>query len=82
MNRGFTSQNIAIYAYDDIATIQENPFRGQIFHSLDDKTNVYPGSAAINVKGNDFTSQVFNNAITSSPMICEDYVLNMNGKSI
>lgn len=82
MNRGFTSQNIAIYAYDDIATIQENPFQGQIFNSLDHKTNVYPGSAAINVKGNDVTSQTFYDAITSSPTTSEDYVLNMNGKSI
>lgn len=74
INRGFTTKDIALYAYDDIATLSENPFQGQIFHSIDHKTNVYPGSAAINVKGNYVTADAFNNAIKYLPTTSEDYV--------
>lgn len=74
LNRGFTKENIALYAYDDIATDPENPFQGQVFHSLDHKTNVYPGSSAINVKGNYVTADAFNNAIKYLPTTSEDYV--------
>ena len=36
--RGFTPENIGLYAYDDIATDPRNPFIGQVFHSIDHKT--------------------------------------------
>lgn len=74
LSRGFTQENIALYAYDDIATDPENPYQGQIFHSLDHKTNVYPGSSAINVKGNYVTADAFNNAIKYLPTTSDDYV--------
>lgn len=72
--RGFTSSNIALYAYDDIATDPDNVFPGQVFHTLDHKTNVYPGSAAINVKGDGVTAQAFYDSITSVPTSKEDYL--------
>ena len=72
--RGFTASNIGLYAYDDIATDQENPFSGQVFHTLDHKTNVYPGSSAINVKGDDVTAEAFCNAIKNLPTSSDDYV--------
>lgn len=72
--RGFTKDNIALYAYDDIATDPENPFQEQIFHSIDHKINVYPGSSAINVKGDDVTAQAFYDAISYLPTTNEDYV--------
>ena len=31
LNRGFTANNIALYAYDDIATDPGNPFTGKVF---------------------------------------------------
>lgn len=74
LNRGFTASNIALYAYDDIATDSENPYSGQVFHELDHKTNVYPGSAAINVKGDDVTAQAFYDAISKLPTTSNDYV--------
>ena len=74
LNRGFTKENIALYAYDDIATIKYNPFQGQVFHTIDHKINVYPGTDAINVKGADVDDQSFYNAIINLPTTSEDYV--------
>lgn len=59
--RGFTTDNIQLYAFDDIATEPENPFTGQVFHSIDHKINVYQGSDAINVKVIDANPQASNN---------------------
>lgn len=75
LNRGFTTANIAMYAYDDIATIQDNPYPGQVFHTLDHKTNVYPGSAAINVKGDDVNAEALFKGIRNLPTTNDDYVL-------
>ncbi|KAK8838522.1 hypothetical protein M9Y10_033150 [Tritrichomonas musculus] len=72
--RGFTTSNIALYAYDDIATDFDNPFKGQVFHTVDHKTNVYPGSDAINVKKQGVTDQAFYDAITNLPTTNNDYV--------
>ena len=72
--RGFTPENIGLYAYDDIATDPRNPFIGQVFHSIDHKINVYPGSDAINVKGDDVTPESFYDAITKLPTTSNDYV--------
>ena len=72
--RGFTTDNICLYAYDDIATDPENPFAGQIFHSLDHKINVYPGTESIHVKGKNVTAQAFYDAISQLPTTAEDYV--------
>lgn len=57
LSRGFTANNIELYAYYDIATDPENVYPGQLFHSIDHKVNVYPGSSAINVSGDDVTSR-------------------------
>lgn len=72
--RGFTSSNINLLAYDDIATDPDNIYQGQVFHTLDHKTNVYPGSSAINVKGLDVNPQAFYDAITGVPTTNDDYV--------
>lgn len=72
--RGFDKSQISLYAYDDIATDPSNPFQGQLFHTLDHKTNVYPGSDAINVKGDKVTAQAFTDAISNLPTTSEDYV--------
>lgn len=74
LQRGFTASNIGLYAYDDIATSYENPFPGQVFHTLDHKVNVYPGSSAINVKGRDVDPDAFDDAITNLPTTINDYV--------
>lgn len=75
LNRGFTPKNIKLFAYDDIAANEENPYQGQIFHTLEHKNNVYPGTSAIDVKGDDITPGSFYNVITSLPTSSEDYVL-------
>lgn len=73
--RGFQTTQIALYAYDDIATDPSNPFSGQVFHTVDHKVNVYPGSAAINVKGSQVDADAFYKAIAAVPTTSEDYVL-------
>ncbi|KAK8864789.1 hypothetical protein M9Y10_010314 [Tritrichomonas musculus] len=74
LERGFTTNNIALYAYDDIVSDPENPFQGQVFHTIDHKTNVHPGSAAINFKGDRVTAESFYNGITSVPTTSDDYL--------
>lgn len=72
--RGIDKSQISLYAYDDVATDPSNPFEGQMFHTLDHKTNVYPGSDAIDVKGDKVTAQAFTDAISTLPTTSEDYV--------
>lgn len=72
--RGFTASNIELYAYDDVVNNEENPYPGQVFHTLEHKTNVYPGSAAISVKGDDITAQAFYDKISNLPTTSNDYV--------
>lgn len=74
LSRGFTSSNILLFAKDDIANNYENPFQGQVFHTIDHKVNVYPGSDSIDVKGEDVTDESFYNAITGLPTSINDYV--------
>lgn len=74
LTRGFTPENILLFAYDDIITDPDNIYPGQVFHTLDHKINVHPGSSAINVKGDDVTAESFYKAITSLPTTSEDYV--------
>ena len=33
--RGFTASNIELYAYDDVVNNEENPYPGQVFHTLE-----------------------------------------------
>ena len=72
--RGYSAKDIQLFAYDDIATDPENPYHGQIFHTLEHKENVYPGSSAIDVKGDKIDPKSFYDAITSLPTTSEDYV--------
>lgn len=74
LSRGFTPSNIALYAYDDIAQDFSNPYKGQIFHTIDHKVNVYPGTDAIDVKKQGVTDQAFYDAITNLPTTSNDYV--------
>lgn len=72
--RGFTSSNILLCAYDDIAANADNPYSGQVFHTLDHKTNIYPGSSAINIKEDKVNAQAFYDSISNMPTTSEDYV--------
>lgn len=74
LQRGFTSSNIGLYAYDDIATLPANPYQGEVFHTIDHKMNVYPGSSSINVRGKDVDPDSFDDAITNLPTTDNDYV--------
>ena len=74
ISRGFKSSQIAFYAYDDIVTMELNPYIGQIFHSIDHKVNVYPGISAFTLRGDDVTPQSFLDAISNLPTTSEDSV--------
>ena len=74
LNRGFTASTIKLIAYDDIANDASNPFQGQIFHTTDHKTNVYPGSSAIDIKGDFCTAQSLYDSITNLPTTAGDKV--------
>lgn len=74
IDRGFQNMQIALFAYDDIASDPSNPFTGQVFHTLDHKTNVYPGSAKINMKGDQVTAHTFENGISTLPTTRNDYI--------
>lgn len=52
-------------AYDDIAMSGWNPYKGQIFHEEGHKTNVYPGTEKIDIKGKDVTAERFMNVIST-----------------
>ncbi|KAH0787336.1 Clan CD, family C13, asparaginyl endopeptidase-like cysteine peptidase [Histomonas meleagridis] len=73
LNRGFSKSEITLMMYDDLATSTYNPFSGQIFHELS-HVNVYPGSDAINYRGDDVTADNFYKVLTSLPSTAEDYV--------
>lgn len=72
INRGFTSSNIIQFAYDDIAGSYENPYQGEIFHTLD-HINVYDKST-IKYSGTKVTAQGFYDCLTSLPTTSNDYV--------
>ncbi|KAK8881407.1 hypothetical protein M9Y10_004143 [Tritrichomonas musculus] len=72
--RGFTYYDMAVYAYNDIATDSANPFTGQVFHSIDHKVNVFPGDHAINCKGDKVTAHILYNALSTLPTSRNDYI--------
>lgn len=74
ISRGFKTSQIGLYAFDDVVTMELNPYQGQLFHSIDHKVNIYPGASAINYRGFDVTAQSFYDAITKLPTTIEDYV--------
>jgi len=55
---GISKEKITLMAYDDIANSIENPFPGQLFHTLD-HVNVYPGKEAIRYSGKSLSAQDF-----------------------
>jgi legumain len=72
-NRGFDDKHIIQCQYDDIAQASSNPFKGQIFHTLE-HINVYPGSSAIDYTGKTVTAQRFYDVLTELPSTSQDYV--------
>jgi legumain len=72
-NRGFDDQHIIQCQYDDIVQSASNPFKGQIFHTLD-HVNVYPGASTIDYTGKKVTAQQFYDILTTLPSTSEDYV--------
>ena len=56
--RGFDTKNIILCQYNDIPNAASNPFKGQIFHSIEHK-NVYPGASYITYSGAQVTAQKF-----------------------
>ena len=72
--RGFTYYDMAVYAYNDIATDPSNPYTGQVFHSIDHKVNVFPGDHAINCKGDKVTAHILYNALSTLPTSRNDYI--------
>lgn len=78
-DRGFSRDNIYLYAYDDIALNTENPYKNHIYHEIHHKKNFYPGTQHIKVKGDDVTPQSFYDVITSLPATSEDYVFVFYG---
>lgn len=75
LERGFSKSDISLYAFDDIATDAANPFKGQVFHTIDHKVNVYPGKDAINVSGGSVDAKRFIKAIKTFPTTSEDNIL-------
>lgn len=51
-----------------------NIYKSEIFHTIDHKVNVYPGTDAIDVKKQGVTDQAFYDAITNLPTTSNDYV--------
>ena len=49
-NHGFDDDHISLWAYNDIVNNAQNPYKGQVFHTLDNE-NVYPGENVIDFKG-------------------------------
>ena len=55
VDRGFDNDHIISFAYDDIARLQENPFKDKVFN-VKKGVNIYPGSAAIDYRGENVTA--------------------------
>jgi len=72
-NRGFDDDHIIQCQYDDIAQSASNPFKGQIFHTLQ-HVNIYPGASTIDYSGKKVTAQQFYDILTSLPSSSDDYV--------
>ena len=67
LERGYTSNDISLYAYNDIVNDPSNPYVGQVFHALDHKVNVYPGDQAVNVKGESVTAHMLYVGLSTLP---------------
>jgi legumain len=72
--RGWKKEQITLMANDDLALHRSNPFQGKIWHKLDHKDNVYPGSAAISYKGNTVSAANFYSVLANLPTTSSDYV--------
>lgn len=57
-DHGFDDNHISMWAYNDIVNNPLNPYKGQIFHTLNN-TNIYPGEDKIDFKGEDLTGPKF-----------------------
>jgi len=72
IDNGYSSNSIIQLAYDDIANNPENPFNGQVFHTLD-HFNIYHQDY-ISISGNSVTAQQFYSTLTSIPTSSSDNV--------
>ena len=72
-NRGFDDDHIIQCQYDDIAQSASNPFKGQIFHTLE-HVNIYPGASTIDYSGKKVTAQQFYDILTGLPSTADDYI--------
>jgi len=58
IDRGFDKSHIVLCQYNDIPNHPSNPFKGQLFHSLDHK-NIYAGQDAISFTQKEVNAQLF-----------------------
>ena len=65
VERGFDKSHIVVAQYNDIPTAASNPFKGQLFHSLEHK-NVYIGAEAITYSGKDVNCQLMYDIISGN----------------
>lgn len=65
VDRGFDKSHIVVAQYNDIPTAAQNPFKGQLFHSLEHK-NVYIGADAITYTGKDVNAQLMYDIISGT----------------
>jgi len=72
IQNGISANNIIQLAYDDIANNAENPYSGQVFHTLD-HVNIYNHNY-ISISGNQVTAQQFYDTLTSIPTSSSDNV--------
>ena len=72
-NRGFDDEHIVQMAYDDIATSSYNPYKGQVFHTLQ-HVNIYPGASTIDYSSRQVTAENFYTVLTTLPSTSNDYV--------
>ena len=57
-DRGFEDDHISLWAYNDIVNNVENPYMGQVYHTLDNQ-DIYPGDQAIDFIGENLTASRF-----------------------
>ena len=73
VNRGFDAEHIVQMCYDDIATSSYNPYKGEVFHTLQ-HVNIYPGASTIDYSNKKVTASNFFSVLTSLPSTSDDYV--------
>ena len=57
-DHGFDDDHISLWVYNDIVNNDLNPYKGKVFHTLDN-TNIYPGDEKIDFKGEYLTGTNF-----------------------